>query len=104
MSVVSELSEALKVVNATLQLRGYRTVITSDPSGQIKIEAVSTARCIYFVTVQMMRAAVAAGLWVGGLQFLAYEVDLKEYVYLCLSCVSALARLLARSLARSFCV
>ena len=74
--VIREISCAIQVCRAVLQLRGDTTVIRL--AEKMEIISVSNSRVWFFLSVQLCRVVIAILLWYGGTYFLVSTIDVSE--------------------------
>ena len=73
LGITKDVDAAVQLIIAALRLRGPTTRLSEEKH----IEALSTARSLWFVGVQMLRIVVALSLGFGGMQLLCKTISLE---------------------------
>ena len=77
-SIMNDLNSSVRLVLATVQLKGPATVIKMNGCDRRQIVSLSAARTAVFVGVMLLRVAIAVALLVGGVLFLRKTTSIVD--------------------------
>ena len=77
-SIMNDLNSSVRLILATVGLKGPTTVINMNGSGRRQIVSISAARTAIFVGVVILRVAIAVALLIGGMLFLRKTTSIVD--------------------------